>query len=226
MNKNGKDQLLALSRIESKIFIVRGQKVMVSSDLAMLYQVQPKALIQAVKRNSSRFPSDFMFQLTRNEARNLKSQFVTSTWGGARRALPYAFTEQGVAMLYCAVNARFRSTLQLCGHSSSCGRYWPHTRICVEKSMKWKSVTIHNFMRFLRHCVRCWKPPCLRSDRSVSMRAWNPYDAVGRDASHEPARPLFLQTLRRVGTVLVTHCLPRNQHKLNALVIHNDSSLT
>jgi hypothetical protein len=99
MNKNNKEQLLAPSRIESKIFIVRGQKVMVSSDLAILYQVQPKALIQAVKRNSSRFPSDFMFQLTRNEARKLKSQFVTSTWGGARRALPYAFTEQGVAML-------------------------------------------------------------------------------------------------------------------------------
>jgi len=72
---------------------------MISSDLAMLYQVRPKALIQAVKRNASRFPDDFMFQLTQNEARNLKSQTVTSSWGGARRALPYAFTEQGVAML-------------------------------------------------------------------------------------------------------------------------------
>ncbi|HUN63648.1 MAG TPA: ORF6N domain-containing protein [Candidatus Sulfotelmatobacter sp.] len=99
MNNKGRRALLAPSRIENKIFIIRRQKVMISSDLAMLYQVRPKALIQAVKRNASRFPDDFMFQLTQNEARNLKSQTVTSSWGGARRALPYAFTEQGVAML-------------------------------------------------------------------------------------------------------------------------------
>jgi len=99
VNNKGRRALLAPSRIENKIFIIRRQKVMISSDLAMLYQVRPKALIQAVKRNASRFPDDFMFQLTQNEARNLKSQTVTSSWGGARRALPYAFTEQGVAML-------------------------------------------------------------------------------------------------------------------------------
>jgi ORF6N domain-containing protein len=86
-------------RIESKIQIIRSQKVMLSFDLAILYQVQPKVLLQAVKRNASRFPSDFMFQLRRPEALNLKSQFVTSSWGGPRRALPYAFTEQGIAML-------------------------------------------------------------------------------------------------------------------------------
>lgn len=78
---------------------MRGQKVMLSIDLAELYEVAPKALVQAVKRNRERFPADFMFQLNRKEYANLKSQFVTSSWGGARRAAPYAFTEQGVAML-------------------------------------------------------------------------------------------------------------------------------
>jgi hypothetical protein len=85
--------------IEQAILLIRGHRVMISSDLAALYGVEPKVLIQAVKRNIERFPDDFMFQLTRDEFRILKSQFVTSSWGGARRATPYAFTEQGVAML-------------------------------------------------------------------------------------------------------------------------------
>jgi hypothetical protein len=86
-------------RIERRILLIRGQKVMLSTDLAQLYEVVPRALMQAVKRNFERFPEDFMFQLTRVEYANLKSQIVTSSWGGARRATPYAFTEQGVAML-------------------------------------------------------------------------------------------------------------------------------
>ena len=73
---------------------------MLSPDLAELYGVQPKVLVQAVKRNAARFPEDFMFQLSRDEFGNLKSQFVTSSWGGLRRATPYAaLTEQGGAML-------------------------------------------------------------------------------------------------------------------------------
>ncbi len=72
---------------------------MLSSDLAELYRVEPRALVQAVKRNIERFPGDFMFQLSDEEYENLKSQFVISSWGGARRAAPYAFTEHGVAML-------------------------------------------------------------------------------------------------------------------------------
>ena len=86
-------------RIERQILLIRGQKVMLSTDLAELYQVAPRVLVQAVKRNRERFPEDFMFQLSKKEYSNLKSQFVTSSWGGARRATPYAFTEQGVAML-------------------------------------------------------------------------------------------------------------------------------
>ncbi len=78
---------------------------MLSSDLASLYQIEPRVLVQAVKRNLERFPEDFMFQLTDAEYRNLKSQFVISSWGG-RRANPYAFTEQGVAMLSSVLRSK------------------------------------------------------------------------------------------------------------------------
>ena len=85
--------------IESRIFSIRGQKVMLSPHLAELYEVEPRVLVQAVKRNLERFPGDFMFQLSTEEYADLKSQIVISSWGGSRRATPYAFTEQGVAML-------------------------------------------------------------------------------------------------------------------------------
>ncbi len=93
-------------RIEQAILVIRGHRVMLSTDLAVLYGVEPKVLIQAVKRNIERFPEDFMFQLTRDEFRILKSQFVTSSWGGVRRATPYAFTEQGVAMLSSVLRSK------------------------------------------------------------------------------------------------------------------------
>ncbi len=92
-------QITPSQSIQQQIFLIRGHKVMLSTHLAGLYVVEPRTLIQAVKRNIDRFPEDFMFQLTREEFENLKSQFVTSSWGGLRRATPYAFTEQGVAML-------------------------------------------------------------------------------------------------------------------------------
>jgi hypothetical protein len=88
-----------LETVTRRIYLIRGQRVMLSSDLAELYQVEARALVQAVKRNLERFPADFMFQLTDEEYANLKSQNVISSWGGARRATPYAFTEHGVAML-------------------------------------------------------------------------------------------------------------------------------
>jgi len=91
--------------IANKIFLIRGQKVMLSTDLATLYKVEVRALVQAVKRNIKRFPEDFMFQLSNDEFGNLKSQIVISSWGGARRAKPYAFTEQGVAMLSSVLNS-------------------------------------------------------------------------------------------------------------------------
>ncbi len=91
--------VIPIERIERRIFYIRGVKVMLSPDLAELYNVPVKVLNQAVKRNTDQFPEDFMFQLTPDEFAVLKSQIVTSSWGGIRRARPYAFTEQGIAML-------------------------------------------------------------------------------------------------------------------------------
>ena len=91
--------------IEKKIFLIRDMNVMLDSDLAELYGVRTRVFVQAVKRNIDRFPSDFMFQLTKEEFENLRSQIVTSSWGG-RRYLPYAFTEQGVAMLSSVLNSK------------------------------------------------------------------------------------------------------------------------
>jgi len=93
-----KKLIASVEQIESRIFIIRGQKVMLSMHLAELYEVEPRLLVQAVKRNIERFPEDFMFQLSPEEFANLKSQIGISSWGGVRTA-PYAFTEQGVSML-------------------------------------------------------------------------------------------------------------------------------
>lgn len=90
--------------IESRIHLVRGKKVMLDRDLAVLYGVETRTLNQAVQRNLNRFPPDFMFQLSKVELDNLKSQIVISNWGGIRKA-PFAFTENGVAMLSSVLNS-------------------------------------------------------------------------------------------------------------------------
>jgi hypothetical protein len=93
-------QVVAAPAIEKRIFVIRDRQVMLDEDLADLYGVETRVLVQQVKRNAKRFPSDFMFQLTKAEAEALRSQFVTSNKGrGGRRYAPYVFTEQGVAML-------------------------------------------------------------------------------------------------------------------------------
>ena len=97
-------QILPDETIINKIYIIREKKVMIDRDLAELYGVETKVLNQAVKRNLKRFPDDFMFQLTDEEFRNLRSQIVTSSWGGSRFR-PMVFTEQGVAMLSSILNS-------------------------------------------------------------------------------------------------------------------------
>lgn len=84
--------------VEGVIIVLRGEKVILDRDIARLYEVETKTLVRAVKRNLERFPKDFMFQLTAKETANLRYQIGTSSWGGSRYR-PYAFTEQGVAML-------------------------------------------------------------------------------------------------------------------------------
>ena len=91
--------LVPSDRIERLILVLRGEKVILDSDIATLYEVETKVLVRAMKRNLERFPSDFMFQLTTGELEDLRCQFGTSSSWGGRRYLPYAFTEQGVAML-------------------------------------------------------------------------------------------------------------------------------
>lgn len=97
--KTNTNKLIPLQTITSCIVFIRNQKVILDSDLANLYEVETKVLIRAVKRNVERFPEDFMFQLSKEEFENLRCQIGTSSEWGGRRYPPYAFTEQGVAML-------------------------------------------------------------------------------------------------------------------------------
>jgi hypothetical protein len=106
-----KPESIPAEHIETHILFVRGHKVLLDADLAALYDVPTKVLVQAVRRNLDRFPLDFMFQLTEQEVRVLRSQIVTSNAGklehrGGRRTLPYAFSEQGVAMLSSVLRSR------------------------------------------------------------------------------------------------------------------------
>ena len=104
MNKMNNTEIITDESVMNKIYLIRGKKVMLDEDLAILYQVETKRLNEQVKRNVDRFPPDFMFQLTVDEFENLKSQFATSRWGG-RRKIPMAFTEQGVSMLSGVLNS-------------------------------------------------------------------------------------------------------------------------
>jgi hypothetical protein len=91
--------------IENRIYSIRGLKVMLDEDLAAIYNVETKRLNEQVKRNQERFPKDFMFQLTKKEFEDLKSQNATASWGG-RRTLPYAFTEHGTVMLASVLKSK------------------------------------------------------------------------------------------------------------------------
>lgn len=104
MAKTELQVLVAEQKILNRIYVIRGEKVMLDGDLAEMYGVETKRLNEQVKRNLKRFPKDFMFGLTQKEFENLKSQNATSSWGG-RRKLPNAFTEQGVAMLSSILNS-------------------------------------------------------------------------------------------------------------------------
>ena len=103
--KRSTTKIIPQEIIQSKIFLMRGNKVMLDKDLAELYGVETKALKQTVKRNIERFPDDFMYVLNKQEVIYLRSQFVTSSWGGSRY-LPYAFTEHGILMLSSVLNSR------------------------------------------------------------------------------------------------------------------------
>lgn len=105
MAKKELQVLVAEQKILNKIYVIRGEKVMLDQDLAEMYAVETKQLKRQVKRNTERFPKDFMFELTKKEFENLRSQIGTSSWGGTRY-MPMAFTEQGVAMLSNVLNSK------------------------------------------------------------------------------------------------------------------------
>ncbi len=104
MAKKELQALVVEQKILNRIYVIRGEKVMLDRDLAEMYGVETRVLNQSIKRNLNRFPKDFMFQLSEKEFKNLISQNVTSSWGGTRKS-PYAFTEQGVAMLSSVLNS-------------------------------------------------------------------------------------------------------------------------
>ena len=105
MVKKELQALVAEQKILNRIYVIRGEKVILDKDLAEMYGVETKVFNQAVKRNIERFPKDFMFALSKKEWQNLRSQFVTSSWGGSRYE-PSVFTEQGVAMLSSILNSK------------------------------------------------------------------------------------------------------------------------
>jgi phage regulator Rha-like protein len=105
MAKKELQVFVAEQKILNKIYVIRGEKVMLDKDLAQMYGVETRTLNQSIKRNQNRFPKDFMFRLSEKEFQNLISQNVTSSWGGSRK-LPYAFTKQGVAMLSSVLNSK------------------------------------------------------------------------------------------------------------------------
>ena len=105
MAKNSSEIMIPYETVLDKIYLIRDKKVMLDRDLAQLYNVETKVLKQAVRRNIDRFPPDFMFELSNEEFTILRSQFVTSSWGGARY-VPMAFTEQGVAMLSSILSSK------------------------------------------------------------------------------------------------------------------------
>ena len=96
---------MEIEQIKKSILEIRGKKVMLDMYLAIIYEVETRVLKQAVRRNIDRFPDDFMFELTVEELKNLTSQFVTSSWGGQRHK-PFAFTEQGIAMLSSVLKSK------------------------------------------------------------------------------------------------------------------------
>jgi hypothetical protein len=106
MTKPAHRSIATETRVAASILVIRNQKVILDQVLAALYGVEPRALIQAVKRNIDRFPADFMFQLSNQELMRLRSQSVISNGRGGRRYAPYAFTEQGVAMLSSVLRSK------------------------------------------------------------------------------------------------------------------------
>ncbi len=170
------DSLIPAERIEKAILLIRGQKVLLDRDLAELYEVPTKRLNEQVRRNRGRFPEDSMFQLSPDELKIWRSQFATSNSAakmGLRRQ-PYAFTEQGVAMLSSALNSAgpSKSTSPSCGPSSVCARLCPRTKTWRASSTIWSGNSA-NMTRSSRSSSRqsgnSWLPRWCPQNRGLAF---------------------------------------------------------
>jgi hypothetical protein len=152
--------IIPVERVAAQIYLIRGQTVMFDADLAALYGVETRTLVQAVKRNAERFPEDFMFRLTDKETENLRSQIVISSWGG-RRYNPYAFTEHGVAMLSSVLKSKraVEVNMTIVRTFVKPGACWPATRTW---RARWRSMTgkslCYSSMKHLLEPPRTEKP--------------------------------------------------------------------
>jgi hypothetical protein len=165
--------LIPLGRIGERILLLRGQKVMLDYDLAELYGVPTKRLNEQVRRNKSRFPSDFMFQLAESDVRDLRSQIATSSSAyGGRRYRPYAFTEQGVAMLSSVLHsdraiqvniAIMRAFVQL--------RQWLASHADIERKLQEMEQKYDEQFQAVFETIRqLMTPPAEENDRKIGFQ--------------------------------------------------------
>ena len=165
MAKKELQVLVAEQNILNRIYVIRDQKVMLDEDLAEMYKVETKQLKRQVKRNIERFPKDFMFELTKKEFENLRSQIGTSSWGGTRY-MPMAFTEQGVAMLSSVLNSKtaIEVNIRIIRVFTRLREYaLTHKEILLqlaklEKEVKGNSKDIENIFMVLKELIETQKP--------------------------------------------------------------------
>ncbi len=167
MAKKELQALVAEQKILNRIYVVRGEKIMLDRDLAEMYGVETKQLKRQVKRNIDRFPKDFMFELTNKEFENLRSQIGTSSWGGTRY-MPMAFTEQGVSMLSSILNSKtaIEVNIRIIRVFTKLREYaLTHKEILLqlvklEKEVKGNSKDIENIFMVLKELIeKQQKPP-------------------------------------------------------------------
>ncbi len=179
MRKKDLQVLIQEQKVLNRIFVVRGQKIMLDEDLAEMYGVETKRLNEQVKRNRGRFPKDFMFTLTQREYDHLKSQFATSKWGG-RRTLPNAFTEQGVAMLSSVLNTEvaIEVNIRIIRVFTKMREFaLTHKEILIqlnklEKEVKGNTSDIENIFLVLKELIEKQKLP-VAPKRKISFRRNN-----------------------------------------------------
>jgi hypothetical protein len=166
--------LVSAEVIATKILIIRGKKVMLDNDLAMLYGVKTGRLNEQVKRNIRRFPEDFMFQLTKEEVLNLKSHFATSSWGGVRK-LPRVFTQEGVAMLSSVLNSEraIMVNIQIMRAFAQLRRMLLTNRDLKRKIEEMERKYNKQFAIVFQAIKQLLEPPPVKEKRIIGFRAYD-----------------------------------------------------